>query len=195
MDVQTIPQASGFPFRKVLLHTLLFLVVFAAGGVTGAVLMPGFGRDAGRDNRPPRDRSGSFEREAAAQIAHRYGLAPQDEEKVFAIIKANSEKLRALHKDFFPKMEACWTETNAKIRDVLPAQKREEYDRDVQARQKRMFRSSDSPERGPKRDDGERRGARERGPEPRPATAQDGQAGPAGGVFPPPPPKDNAEGR
>ncbi len=155
MSAQNIPQTPAVPVKKILIHAVLFLIVFLAGGVAGAVLTQNFGRDEGRGNRPSRDPGGQFERDVASQIAHRYGLAPQDEEKIFAIVKANSEKLRSLHKEFFPKVEACWNEANAKIREILPPEKRAEFDREVQMRQKRMFQA---PDRQGRHDDGRRDG-------------------------------------
>lgn len=175
MDNQPVLPDTPASKGKIVLHILLFLIVFAAGGATGAVVVltvkgPG---QAPRDDRPTireiREKPGQFEENLAAHIAQRYTLPPESQQKIQEILHANSEKLRALQKDFFPRMQACWDEINNKIRELIPPERREEYDREVQMQRKRIF----SPEGGRSRHDGQ---PRERNSEWRPAPPPAGKA-------------------
>lgn len=116
---------------------LLFLVVYLAGGVTGAVIWQAVGQPE-RPFKHFRDNPGRFEENIARRIVGRYGLPPQSEEKLIEIIHANNLQLQAVHKEFSPKFEACLREMQSKIRELIPVDRRAEYDQEVKEMRGRM---------------------------------------------------------
>lgn len=131
--LEKAPPVKPFPPRQHARTVMLFLIVFGAGGLTGAGVATLHWQ--GKEKETPATRGPTFSRLSDGFLNHmrdEYELSEPQAEQLSAIIKQNHERIDQINKEFRPKFGQSIERMNAEISRLMNPEQRVKFEKKLE---------------------------------------------------------------
>ncbi|MBX7258214.1 MAG: hypothetical protein K1Y02_17765 [Candidatus Hydrogenedentes bacterium] len=105
------------PSRAWVRSLLFSLMILVCGAVIGSVGTAFVMQD--RDDRPPRHRPENMAQYIADDMEQKYGLNPEQKQKIFAVMEEHSKQLAAIRAEVAPRVEAEFEAVRKSVETIL----------------------------------------------------------------------------